>query len=197
VISPESLESALNVADLRLAEGDLGSELAASSGSVTAAPPAAISAAPASGPIRIELLPGKIGAEAGSVFEVSVYVEARQAVAHLPVTLTFDPGVLAVEEVSAGPLFGEEEARVLADFGSPGRLVLAASKAGRGGGVIGENAVARIRFRAVGTGETWLNFEESRALGPDLEPVGPVEVGSTRVVVVAGSGSEVAAGGVR
>jgi hypothetical protein len=100
-----------------------------------------------------------------------VQAEAVQPISHLPLSLSFDPAVLAVEKVDAGDfLGGPGEAQVMSDAGRPGALVIGASRLGKVPGVKGKGTVARITFRAVAAGLSELGFE-AKALDSALRPV--------------------------
>jgi general secretion pathway protein D len=121
--------------------------------------------------VRIWLTPGRLTVSSGDVFEVLVQADASQPVSHLPLSLSFDPAVLAVEKVDAGDfLGGAGEAQVLSDTGRPGALVIGASRLGKLAGVKGTGTVARITFRAVAAGKSPLGFE-AKALDAGLRPM--------------------------
>ena len=126
----------------------------------------------AAGPaVRLWLAPGRLSVAPGDTFEVRVQAEAGQPVSHLPLSLSFDPAVLAVERVDAGEfLGGSAEARVMSDSGRPGALVIGASRLGKVPGVKGKGTVARITFRAVAAGSSELAFE-GKALDAALKPL--------------------------
>jgi general secretion pathway protein D len=113
-------------------------------------------------------------------FEVSLMVNARTPVAHLPVTLLYDSEVVEIEAVYEGDFFAGM-GTVLADYSTPGRLVIGASKLGEGAGREGAGSVVTIHFRAKAEGVTRLRFEQSEALDSHLNPVGPVGRGRLRV----------------
>jgi hypothetical protein len=128
----------------------------------------AAAAAPA---VRLWLTPGKLSVSPGDTFEVRVQAEAGRAVSHLPLSLSFDPKVLAVERVDAGDfLGGAGQAQVMSDSGRPGSLVIGASRLGQVPGVKGKGTVARIVFRAVARGRSDLVFE-GKALDAGLKPL--------------------------
>ena len=132
------------------------------------AAPAAARQAPA---VRLWLAPAKLTVDAGDRFEVRVQATAGQAVSHLPLSLQFDPAVLAVDKVEPGEfLGGAGEAQVMSDAGRPGVLVIGASRLGKTQGVTGTGTVARIVFRAVGNGSTALGLE-GKALDAALKPL--------------------------
>ncbi len=113
-------------------------------------------------------------------FEVALMVNASVPVAHLPVTLLYDSEVVEIEAVFEGDFFAGV-GTVLADYSTPGRLVIGASQLGPGPGRQGSGSVVTIHFRAKAEGVTSLRFEESRALDSNLVPVGPVGRGRLRL----------------
>jgi general secretion pathway protein D len=130
--------------------------------------PAAARKAPA---VRLWLAPARLTVAPGDRFEVRVQATANQAVSHLPLSLQFDPAVLAVETVEAGELLGGTgEAQVMSDHSRPGALVIGASRLGKAPGVTGTGTVARIVFRAVGPGSTALGLD-GKALDAALKPL--------------------------
>jgi general secretion pathway protein D len=125
----------------------------------------------AAAPVRLWLAPARLVAAPGDRFEILVQATAGQAISHLPLTLQFDPAVLAVEKVEAGDFLGKAgEAQMLSDFSRPGSLVLGASRLGQVPGIRGQGTVARITFRAVAAGQTRLGFT-AKALNAALHPV--------------------------
>jgi general secretion pathway protein D len=139
--------------------------------------PAADPEAPAAGgeaAARVWLMPQRLAVAPGELFEVRLEASAVRPLAHLPLTLEYDPAILAVEQVVAGDFLGAEgEAQVLTDSSTPGRLVVGASRLGQRGGARGAGTVARITFRAVAAGEARVRFAEARALDPLLQPLAP------------------------
>lgn len=131
--------------------------------------------AKASPPVRVWLMPRKMPAVArGERFVVKVQAEANRPVSHLPLSLSYDPAVLAVEKVERGGF--PQGAEILADGSRPGEVVLGASRMGDVPSVTGRGTVARITFRAIGkgSGSTRISFGKSQALDAALKPVVPV-----------------------
>jgi hypothetical protein len=125
--------------------------------------------------VRLWLEPGRREAAPGEVFEVIVQAAAGRPVSHLPVTLTYDPALLAVQEVRPGAfLGGAGQAQVLADASRPGEIVLGASRMGEVPAVSGQGELARITFRAVARGTARIRFSRSQALDAALRPVLPL-----------------------
>jgi len=138
----------------------------------TGAPAATVvAAANTAKAVRLWLTPGKLTVAPGDTFEVKVQAEAGQPVSHLPLSLSFDPRVLAVDKVEAGDfLGGSGEAQVMSDAGRPGALVIGASRLGKVPGVKGTGTVARITFRALAAGTSELGFD-GKALDGALKPL--------------------------
>lgn len=123
-------------------------------------------------PVRLWLSPQRLEVAPGDRFEVRLEVAAGQPVSHLPLSLGFDPAVLAVEKVEAGDfLGGSGEAQVLSDTGRAGSIVLGASRLGQVPGIQGTGTVARITFRALKEGSTRVDFVTRKALDAALKPV--------------------------
>jgi len=155
------------------------------------APPSTSAASAAEAPaVRVWLTPQRLAVAPGDLFEVRLQAAAQRPLSHLPLTLTFDPGVLAVESVEVGDfLGGAGEAQLLTDDSHPGRLVIGASRLGQVPGVTGDGTVARVTFRAVAAGESSVGFIDSRALDPLLQSMAPFRAEAAAVLV--GSGEAV------
>ncbi len=125
--------------------------------------------------VRLWMAPSRLAVAPGERFEVTVEVEAGRPVSHLPLTLTYDPAVLAVEKVEPGDFLGEPgAAQVLADTGRPGEVTLGASRLGEVPAVSGAGTLARVTFRALARGTARIGFGNSQALDPALRPVLPL-----------------------
>jgi general secretion pathway protein D len=118
--------------------------------------------------VRLWLAPAKLTLSPGDTFEVRIQAEAGQPVSHLPMSLLFDPKVLAVEKVEAGDfLGGSSEAKVMSDTSRPGDLVIGASRLGKVPGIKGTGTVARITFRALAAGSSEIDLD-GKALDASL-----------------------------
>ena len=159
-----------------------------------------IAAAPVSamggGSVRLRLLPATIAVQLGTTFEVEVEIATTTPVAHVPMTLVYDPTVLEVERVVAGDFLGSSKnSEVSGDFSNPGELVLGASRVASLAGVAGHGALARVRFRALAAGSTAVAISALRVMDPTLTEVAAVaaseseiEVGDYEVPVLSGEG---------
>lgn len=134
--------------------------------------------------LELAFAPALVSVRAGERFEVGLEVEARVAVAHLPVTIAYDPALLAVERVAAGDfLGGAADAEVTADTSTPGEIVLGASRLERRAGVAGRGRLARIVFRALGEGRSEVRLAAQRPMDAGLMPVAAVEGGVATIEV--------------
>jgi len=143
-----------------------------------------LSAAKSPAPVQVWLMPRKLKVVPGERFVVKVQASADRPVSHLPLSLSYDPAVLAVEQVERGGF--PVEAQMLADASRPGEVVLGASRMGEVPGVTGQGTVARITFRAlpgIRPGSTRIDFSRSKALDAALKPVLPVRARSVEVSV--------------
>jgi hypothetical protein len=122
--------------------------------------------------VQLWLAPRRLQVAPGDRFQVTLEISSAEPVSHLPLALSFDPKVLAVEKVEAGDfLGGPGAAQVLSDASRSGDLVLGASRLGKVPGVAGKGTLARITFRAVAAGSTRLDFHDSGVLDAALHPL--------------------------
>jgi general secretion pathway protein D len=140
--------------------------------------------------VTVRLLPKAVKPEVGQTFELELQAEAKLAVAHLPLTILWEPEILAVEEVVPGDFFGDEEAQFLSDFTTPGRLVIGASVLGRSKGVKGVGTLATITFKALAEGRARMRFENSEALNRNLRRRTPFETEKANIKVEPASGDD-------
>lgn len=146
--------------------------------------------------VQLWLLPRQLTVAAGDLFEVAVQVSAERPISHLPVTLVFDPSLLAVEAVAPGDFLGDSgKAEILADFSRPGEVVVGASRLGDQAGVTGAGNLVRVTFRALTAGSALVGFAGREALDSALRPVLPISVKPAHVEVQAGGGNGGGGGG--
>jgi general secretion pathway protein D len=146
-------------------------------------------AADAGAAVRLWLLPQQIAVGAGDRFQVAVQVSAERPISHLPLTLTFDPSLLAVDGVAAGDFLGPAgKAEILADYSHPGAVVVGASRLGDQPGVTGAGTLVQVTFRALTAGSALVGFTGQRALDPALHPVLPIAVHPAHIAVSGDAG---------
>jgi general secretion pathway protein D len=130
---------------------------------------------PASGSARLRLLPQTVAISPGESFEVEVEIATTAPVAHVPMTLTWDPDLLEVEGVDRGDFFGDSRSsELLSDDRTTGELVVGAHRHAGTAGVAGHGALVRVRFRALGAGFTAVSVAAQRMLDADLREIAAV-----------------------
>ena len=126
-------------------------------------------------PVKLWFAPRDVAVPPGSSFEVEVHASASQEISHLPMTVLYNPDLLAVEMVTQGDFLGiPGVASLMWDRSEAGRLVMGVSRLGNREGVTGKGVVARIKFRAKAEGTDALSFVETSAMNSRLEKVSPV-----------------------
>ena len=134
--------------------------------------------------LALTLDPQVVSVRPGDSFQIALAIRARVPVAHLPVTVTYDPAVLAVEHVEPGDfLGGGDDAEVNADTSTPGEIVIGASRRADRSGVAGKGQVALITFHALEPGTTAVRLAAQRAMDATLMPIAGVDAGSAAVEV--------------
>jgi general secretion pathway protein D len=134
--------------------------------------------------VQLFLLPRQLQVAAGDQFEVAVQVSADRAISHLPLTLSFDPALLAVDAVKPGDFLGDQgKAEILADFSRPGEVVVGASRLGDQPGVTGAGTLVKVTFRALTAGSALVGFAGREALDKALKPVLPISVKPAHIEV--------------
>lgn len=85
----------------------------------------------------------------GEVFTVQLHVESAAALTGLPLVLSFDPGVLQVQDVSEGDFLRQAGAETrFASTTMPGQVLVTATRLGQGG-ASGAGQVVTLRLRAL------------------------------------------------
>ena len=140
--------------------------------------------------VRLWLLPRRLTVNAGDRFEVAVQVSADRPISHLPLTLVFDPSLLAVDAAAPGEFLGDTgKAEILTDFSRPGEVVVGASRLGKQAGVTGAGTLVRVTFRALTAGSALVGFAGREALDSALRPVLPIAVRPAHIEVQNGGGN--------
>jgi general secretion pathway protein D len=134
--------------------------------------------------VTLALTPSVVSVRAGDRFEIALDVDARVPIAHLPVTLAFDPGLLEIVAVEPGDfLGGADAADVVADLTTPGEIVLGASRRADRAPVAGRGRLALVTLRAVADGGAELAIRAHRVMTATLAPVAGVEIANTEIEV--------------
>jgi general secretion pathway protein D len=109
----------------------------------------------------------------GATFQVPVVIAGAQDIASVPLQVQYDPGKLALVNVSNGDFLeqgGQAVALVHRDDG-PGTIVLNASRPPGAGGVSGAGVVCVLSFQAKAAGESALTILHPSALNSAQQPV--------------------------
>ncbi len=146
--------------------------------------------------VRLWLLPQQLNVRPGDQFNVAVQVSADRAISHLPLTLSFDPTLLAVAKVAPGEFLGATgTAEVLSDFSHPGAVVIGASRLGEQPGVTGAGTLVTVTFKALKAGAALVGFAGHQALDSSLHQVLPISVQPAHINVQQGGNGGGGGGG--
>jgi general secretion pathway protein D len=119
----------------------------------------------------------------GSTFQTSVVVSNAQDLFTVPLQLQFNPAVLQLVNVDAGPfLGGDSQAVALAHRVDNGTVTLSASRPPNTKGISGQGSVCTITFKAIAPGDSQLNLVKVGAM--NSAHVNLPAVGSQAVVHV-------------
>ncbi len=84
---------------------------------------------------------------------MEVEIATTAPVAHVPLTVSWDPALLELEKVVWGDFLGSgKNAVFVSDSTTPGELAVEADRVAGASGVAGHGALARIHFRALSVG---------------------------------------------
>ena len=149
--------------------------------------------ATASGSARLRLLPQTVAVAPGESFEIEIEIATTSPVAHVPMTLTWDPDLLAVERVIPGDFLGDRDgsnAELVSDGSTPGELVLAANRVNGASGVAGHGVLARVRFRTLGSGTATVAITARRLLDAELYEIAAAAAAPSEIEILSPKGSE-------
>ncbi|MEO8196233.1 MAG: cohesin domain-containing protein, partial [Thermoanaerobaculia bacterium] len=133
---------------------------------------------------RLRLLPKSVEIAPGGSFEMEVEIATTAAVAHVPMTLTWDPALLALDRVVAGDFLGTtKNAGFTSDASTPGTLVLQADRVTGASGVAGNGALAHVSFRALGSGIATVTVASSHVADAELYELAAVVAAPSEVVI--------------
>ena len=136
------------------------------------------------GSARLRLLPKTVEIAPGESFEMEVEIATTAPVAHVPMTLSWDPALLALERVVAGDFLGSgKNAGFASDDSIPGTLVLQADRVEGASGVAGHGVLARVRFRTLGEGIATVAVTASHVEDAELYELAAVAAAPSDVVI--------------
>lgn len=127
--------------------------------------------------VTLSLEPQAVSVASGDRFAAAVRVASTVPIAHLPMTLTYDPSRLELLAVRPGDFLGSlQVAEISVDSGTPGQVVLGASRKPGLAGVAGRGTLVELEFRALQSGRAAVEIAAHRVMDPELAPVAEVEV---------------------
>jgi general secretion pathway protein D len=122
-----------------------------------------------SGSARLRLLPALSTVVEGESFDMMVEIATTSPVAHVPVTLSWDPALLELEKTVPGDFLGSgKNAAYTSDASIPGELSLQADRVAGASGVAGNGALVKVRFRALAGGYASVAVAAGRILDAEL-----------------------------
>ncbi len=113
----------------------------------------------------------------GNRLDLDVRLTSVDNVASMAFDLTFNPAVLSYVSFTEGEFFSQdgEPVSVLVDENPTGRLIVGVARLGNVGGVNGTGISLTLTFNGVSNGGSFLNFEGSSLLDPDLNAISGVQ----------------------
>ncbi|HWZ52101.1 MAG TPA: cohesin domain-containing protein [Granulicella sp.] len=121
--------------------------------------------APAGPPVSFTVQPSNPNQTVGSTFQTSVVIGNAQDVFAVPLQLQFNPAVLQLVNVDAGPfLGGDGQAVALAHRVDNGTVTLSASRPPNTKGISGQGSVCTITFKAIAPGDSPLTLVKVGAM---------------------------------
>lgn len=144
----------------------------------------------ASGNARLRLLPEVSSVVEGESFEMVVEIATTSPVAHVPLTLSWDPGLLELEKAVPGDFLGSgKNAAYTSDATIPGELSLRADRVEGASGVAGNGALVRVRFRALADGYAAVSVAPGRVLDAELDDLAAAAAPASEVEIRAAAES--------
>ena len=136
------------------------------------------------GSARLRLLPTSVALATGQSFEMEVEIATMAPVAHIPLTLSWDPDLLELEKVVPGDFLGSgKNVRFTSATSTPGELELHADRVTGASGVAGHGNLVRIRFRALGTGTGTIAIATERIQDAELYELASAASAPSEIVV--------------
>lgn len=134
---------------------------------------------------EVSLITSSVSLVVGDTLTVTVKVHTGDPVTSLPLHLMFDPAVLEFSDGATDPSLGSRLQPVLLASVSPNRpgdLAVGLSFIESGGAFMGTGVVVVLHFRAIGSGDSDLEFSRASLRGATSEPL-PAVFQNSRVSV--------------
>ncbi len=125
-------------------------------GAINGTPPPAGAAAPAGGPVSLQLVPSNATQSVGNTFQEQVTISGGTDVYSVPMQLQYDQAKLELINVDVGDFLGKDGqavALVHRDDNTTGALTVSTSRPPGVAGVNGSGTVCTLTFRAKTTGD--------------------------------------------
>ncbi|MEO7793981.1 MAG: cohesin domain-containing protein, partial [Thermoanaerobaculia bacterium] len=136
------------------------------------------------GSARLRVLPKSVAIAPGESFEMEVEIATTSPVAHVPMTLSWDPALLQLERVVPGDFLGSaKNAGFSSDDSTPGKLELKVDRVQGASGVAGHGALARIQFRALEIGIATVAVAATRVQDVELYELASVVAAPSDIVI--------------
>lgn len=144
----------------------------------------ASAASTGAGSARLRVLPRSLTVAPGEVVDLAVEIATSAAVAHVPMTVTWDPALLDLESVVPGDFLGSgKNAGFSAEEPSPGTLLLRSDRVAGAPGVAGHGALAHLTFRSLGDGIATVGVVTSGVEDAERYPLATVAAAPSDIVI--------------
>ncbi|MEM1247782.1 MAG: secretin N-terminal domain-containing protein [Acidobacteriota bacterium] len=128
-------------------------------------------AIPGAAAVRARLAPRRVQAQPGGLFAITLDLDAKGEVSHVPARLRYDTSALELVQVSQGDLLDRDATETMS-FDEGGEIILGVSQFGDLAGRSGSGSAAVLVFRALGQeSQTLVELLEVEAIGRDLRPL--------------------------
>ncbi len=180
-ITPNLTDNTPKTSAANAANAVLG-QLAAQAAPPTPPSPAATGVlAPGTTPLTLSMTPAMATQGIGSVFQVALTAANAADLASLPLQLQFNPKVLSLEKVDAGPMMsqGNQAVALVQNSVGEGAVSIVASRPPSTNGVNGQGTVVTLTFKAMGVGDSTLSLVRMSAKnsqGGDMPVLGNTAV---------------------
>jgi general secretion pathway protein D len=126
--------------------------------------PTQMPSVPTGAPVNLTVQPANANQAVGSTFQVSVMAANAQDLFSVPLQLQFNPAVLQLVNVDAGPFLGTDgQAVAMAHREDNGNVIMSSSRPPNTKGVSGQGSVYTVTFKAIAAGDSNLSLSRAAA----------------------------------
>ncbi len=135
-------------------------------------------------PVMLSVVPQNANQPVGSTFQVAVMVSGAKDLNSVPLSVQYDPKVLALDKVDQGELLARDNQAVsmVRNDRSPGVIAITATRPFNANGVNGQGTLCILTFRAIAPGDSNIQLVKVSALNTSKASL--PAVGSQAVVHV-------------